>query len=73
MLYFDNQCGNNDTLNAITCLINSFTQYLLNVPPTQLILTVLCQALMEIEFTQHDVYNIFASLDASKAAGINGI
>ena len=74
-LYFDTKGGNNDTENAN--LFNEFfySIFTRNSAPidSENLTSDMPSPLTEVDFTNYDVYNILANLDASKAVGIDGI
>jgi len=74
-LYFDTKWGNNDSENVN--LFNEFfySDFTRNSKPiySNNLTSDTPNPLTEVEFTDYDVYNILANLDASKTVGINGI
>ena len=75
VLYFGTQQGNNDAKNA-----NLFNEFFYSVFARSSNLTDsgnltadVVSPLKDLKFSDYEVYNILANLDASKAARIDGI
>ena len=76
LMYFNTQCGSCDAENA-----NLFNKFFYSIftrsstDPNNIdnLTSDVPTPLTELNFTQDDVYDILASLDATKATGIDGI
>ena len=76
LLYFNTQCGSCDEENAN--LFNEFfysvfTQNFIDPNNIDNLTSDVPTPLTELDFTQYKVYSILASLDVTKATGIDGI